>query len=79
MKKLLSIAIAGALFSQPVLAADMNKVLKVAFVAPETGFGPAQTPLSPRPTAPCIAVPRLILWTLTHAPTTCAPKNWKPS
>ncbi|WP_046353210.1 ABC transporter substrate-binding protein [Janthinobacterium sp. B9-8] len=42
MKKLLSIAIAGALFSQPALAADMNKVLRVAFVAPETGFDPAK-------------------------------------
>jgi oligopeptide transport system substrate-binding protein len=44
MKKLLSIAIAGALFSQPVLAAaDMNKVLRVAFNAPESGYDPAKT------------------------------------
>jgi oligopeptide transport system substrate-binding protein len=43
MKKILSIAIAGALFSQPVLAADMNKVLRVAFNAPESGYDPAKT------------------------------------
>lgn len=42
MKKLLSIAIAGALFSQPALAADMNKVLRVSFPAPETGFDPGK-------------------------------------
>ncbi|QBC44942.1 ABC transporter substrate-binding protein [Iodobacter fluviatilis] len=42
MKKRLSIAIAGALLSQPVLAADMSKVLRVAFPAPETGFDPAK-------------------------------------
>lgn len=43
MKKILSIAIAGALFSQPVFAADMNKVLRVAFNAPESGYDPAKT------------------------------------
>ncbi len=43
MKKLLSIAIAGALFSQPVLAADMSKVLRVAFNAAEAGYDPAKT------------------------------------
>ncbi|OWY40142.1 ABC transporter substrate-binding protein [Xenophilus sp. AP218F] len=40
--KLISLALLGAGFVLPAAAADMNKVLRVAIEAPETGFDPAK-------------------------------------
>lgn len=42
MKKRLLLAMLAALAAGNTLAADMNKVLRVAFNAPETGFDPAK-------------------------------------
>ena len=42
MKKHMLLAAVTSLFAMSAQAADMNKVLRVAFNVPETGFDPAK-------------------------------------